>query len=533
MMISSFLSWHFAIDPKGEGGKLYSIVTTAALRGMDAVLVQVEADVSPGLPAFEMVGFLASEVKEAKERVRTALKNCGYPIPPKRITISFSPAGIRKSGTGFDLAVAAAILTAMGVIPQQSVEQTIFLGELNLSGKVLPIHGVLPMLAEAVEAGYVKGAVSVQNEREASLVPGMRVEGVRSLEQVVASLNGKPAADKADVALAPEMDPEEEKQPDFARMKGQRLLKRVCEIAAAGRHNLLMIGPPGTGKTMAARMIPSILPPMNEAEQIEVSKIYSICGMLDERQGLVRKRPFRNPHHTISPQGLCGGGGYPKPGEISLSHGGVLFLDELTEFKPGTLEILRQPMEEKKVRLVRANGKYEFPADFMLVAAMNPCACGHYPDMQNCRCSESEIRRYKNRISQPLLDRIDLCIRVDKIPYGELYGKDGEESSAQIRERVIEACERQRERYRGREFFYNSQIPAEQIAEFCRMNRKQKKEMEEIYDCFQLSARSYHKILKTARTIADLDGCPDLKTEHLHEALCYRSIDQSFWERRL
>lgn len=508
---------------------MYSSVTTAVLRGVEAVLVQVEADVSAGLPTFEMVGFLSAEVKEAKERVRTALRNCGYQLPAKRITISFSPAGIRKSGSGFDLAVAVAILAAMGVISRAKLKDTIFLGELNLSGKVVSVPGVLPMLAKAGEAGYHTGVIPKENAKEASLVPGMETAGVSQLKQTVDYLNGEQIEHVA--AHIEETEKIEEESPDFSEISGQKLLKRACEIAVAGRHNLLMIGPPGAGKTMAAKRIPSILPSMTTQERMEVSKIYSICGMFDETRGLVGVRPFRSPHHTISPQGLSGGGGNPRPGEISLAHKGVLFLDELTEFKAGTLEILRQPLEERQIQIIRAHGKYTFPADFMLVAAMNPCGCGYYPDMQKCRCSEMDLRRYKNRISQPLLDRIDLCIKVSKIPYEDLYGKKKEETSAKIRSRVLKAHERQKERYQNRGFFYNSQIPAKEIGKICALDKEQETQMRLIYENLNLSVRSYHKVLKTARTIADLEDSEKIRMEHLHEALCYRSIDRSFWER--
>ncbi len=510
---------------------MYSSVTTAVLRGVDAVLVQVEADVSAGLPAFEMVGFLAAEVKEAKERVRTALRNCGYQLPAKRITISFSPAGIRKSGSGFDLAVAVAILAALELVPGQRLQKSIFLGELNLSGKVVSVPGVLPMLAKAGEAGYHIGVIPRENAREASLVPGMESVGIEHLQEAVAYLKGE--LDLGGAPYIEETSETEEEVPDFSEINGQKLLKRACEIAVAGRHNLLMIGPPGAGKTMAAKRIPSILPPMTTQERMEVSKIYSICGMFDETRGLVNVRPFRSPHHTISPQGLAGGGGNPRPGEISLAHKGVLFLDELTEFKTGTLEILRQPMEERQIQIIRTHGKYTFPADFMLVAAMNPCGCGHYPDMQKCRCSEADIRKYKNRISQPLLDRMDLCIKVNKIPYEELHGREKEETSAQIRSRILRAHERQKERYRGRAYCYNSQIPAKEMGQICALDKEQENQMRLIYESLNLSVRSYHKLLKTARTIADLEGSERIRMEHLHEALCYRSIDRSFWEREI
>ena len=526
---------------------MYSSVTTAVLHGLDAVLVKVEADVSAGLPCFEMVGFLAAEVKEAKERVRTALKNCGYQLPAKKITISFSPAGIRKSGSGFDLAVAVAILSALGVVPAKRAERMVFLGELNLSGQVVPVPGVLPILVRAGEEGYSTSMVSAGNRREAALVPGMEHICIGHLEQAVAYLRDQIMDVSKEETCKNPVRPEgltgaetiqtgnisrvkREEPPDFSEISGQKLLKRACEIAVAGRHNLLMIGPPGAGKTMAAKRIPTILPPMTDRERLEVSKIYSICGLFDETYGLMGERPFRSPHHTITPRGLAGGGGNPRPGEISLAHKGVLFLDELTEFKASALEILRQPMEERQIQIVRSQGKYTFPADFMLVAAMNPCNCGYYPDMQKCRCSEADIRRYQNRISQPLLDRMDLCIKINKIPYEELYSRTEEETSAQIRERVIQAHSRQEDRYRKKSFRYNSQIPAKEISLICRLDAKQEKMMRHFYQSLGLSVRTYHKVLKTARTIADLEGSERILTEHLQEALCYRSIDRSFWE---
>lgn len=506
---------------------MYSIVTTAALHGIEAIPVTVEADVGNGLPAFEMVGFLASEVKEAKERVRTALKNCGYQLPAKRITISFSPASIRKAGAGYDLAIAVAILTALGELSQENVRDKVFLGELSLSGKVLPVRGILPMTAKMLEEGWTSCIVPVKNQREATLLPRMEVRGVGDLEEVIDWLKGR----KTESINIEERRPKKKELPDFSEVNGQKAVKRACEVAVAGRHNFMMIGPPGAGKTMIAKRIPSILPPMSEQERLEVSKIYSVCGMLEDGEGLMEQRPFRNPHHTISKTGMAGGGGRPRPGEISLAHNGVLFLDELTEFSKPSLEILRQPLEEHQIRLVRANGNYRYPADFMLVAAMNPCNCGYYPDMQKCRCSLKEIRGYQNRISQPLLDRIDICVEAKAIAYGELVKTEENESSAQIRKRVMQAHEIQRKRYAACNFRYNSQIPSKDINLYCKLGKKQEKEMQKIYENLELTVRSYHKILKTARTIADLEGCENIEMKHLYEAVCYRSLDKKFWER--
>lgn len=508
---------------------MYSIVSTAIIQGIRTVPVSVEADVSSGMPMFEMVGFLASEVKEAKERVRTALRNSGYMLPPKRITVNFTPADIRKSGSGFDLPIAVAVLSAMGSLPEARLEEYFIVGEVGLNGKVQPVRGILPMIADAKERGIGKCIVPKENRKEAQLVAQMHVYAVENVEEAIGVLCG--ASREEDNEAYNIEATEEQKMPDFADIHGQSLVKRACEVAVCGRHNLLMIGPPGAGKTMMAMRIPSILPPLLEEEQMELSKIYSVSGMFAEREELMRMRPFRAPHHTITMQGLSGGGVIPKPGEISLAHKGVLFLDELPEFQKNVLDTLRQPMEEKCVRLVRLNGSYEYPAEFMLVAAMNPCKCGYYPNMQKCRCSQPSIERYINRVSRPLLDRIDICVETPQIAFDELNGNGTEETSAQIRTRVIAAQEIQQTRYRDEEFHYNSQIPAERIREYCALGKKEEHYMEAVYQKQELTARSYHKILKVARTLADMEESPQIEMKHLNEAVCYRSLDKKFWER--
>ena len=509
---------------------MYSIVSTAIIHGIQSVPISVEADVSDGLPVFEMVGFLASEVQEAKERVRTALKNCGFALPPKHITINFTPANIRKSGSGFDLPVAVAVLTAFGYIRQEMVREYFVAGEVGLNGKVQPVNGILPMVAEAKERGMKKCMVPWKNAGEAALVSDMQVFAVKNLADAVNILNGNGEYFDTPYNI-------EEMQTgrilDFADVSGQVLVKRACETAVSGMHNLLFVGPPGAGKTMIAERIPGILPSLNTKERMELSKIYSVCGLLEHKRGLMQERPFRAPHQTITPQGLAGGGAVPKPGEISLAHKGILFLDELTEFQRETLEILRQPMEEKEVRLVRVNGTYEYPADFILVAAMNPCKCGYYPDMQKCRCTAASIERYINRISQPLLDRIDICVETPQIKFEELNGTKKEECSDTIRERVIEVHAIQKKRYQKEDFQFNSQIPAARIAEYCALSKDQEKYMKKIYKQLNLTARSYHKILKVARTLADMDGSENILDAHLNEAVCYRNIDKRFWRDSL
>lgn len=507
---------------------MYSIVTTAIICGLESVRVNVEADVSDGLPVFEMVGFLSSEVREAKERVRTALKNCGYRLPAKRITINLSPANLKKSGSGFDLPIAVAILSALGEIDKKQLKDTLILGEIGLDGRVRSMHGILPVVARAREENIRKCIIPFQNREEARLIPGIKVWAVEDMQELVDCLNGKEYVEKTSINI--EETESADRQPDFSEIHGQNSVKRACEVAVAGMHNFLMIGPPGSGKTMLARRIPGILPPMTEKEQLELSEIYSICGMLPDNGKLIQKRPFRSPHHTISPNGLSGGGTIPKPGEISLAHRGVLFLDELPEFKKSTLEILRQPMEDKQICLVRQSGTYRYPSDFMLVAAMNPCKCGYYPDRNRCSCSSSVIENYLGRISKPLLDRIDICVEAPLIRYEELTGQREDEDSDTIRERVTAAFERQKHRFQGTEIHYNSQIPSGSMERYCTLNEKQRKFMKDIYESLELSARGYYKILKTARTIADLEDCGDIQQRHLNEALCYRILDQKYWE---
>lgn len=509
---------------------MYSIVSTAIVHGIESVPVRVEADISDGMPMFEMVGFLSSEVKEARERVRTALKNSGYVLPAKRITINLSPAYVRKSGTAFDLPIAIAVLAALGIVRKEALEEVLIIGEVSLSGQIQPVHGVLPLVARAQEESMKCCMVPWANRTEAALVEKMPIIAVSDLKEAIAVLNNeKPAVGVGGDRISNIM----KKQPDFAEINGQKFVRRACEVAVSGRHNFLMVGPPGAGKTMIAQRIPSILPKLGKEEQLEISRIYSVCGLFEENSSLLSYRPFRSPHHSISPHGMIGGGAIPKPGEISLAHKGVLFLDELTEFKRETLETLRQPLEEQKVHLARVNGTYDFPADFMMVCAMNPCRCGYYPDRNRCSCSQAMLEQYRKRLSRPLLDRIDICVEARQMEYQELTAKQKDnESSDVIRKRVEAVYAIQEHRFRGTDICCNSRIPASKIKQYCALLPEQETYMEHIFKTLSLTARAYHKILKVARTIADMEGCEQIQMSHLNEAVCYRNIDNRFQEGR-
>lgn len=505
---------------------MYSMIEAALLDGIRMVPVQVEVDIRSGLPAFEMVGYLTPEVREAKGRVSTALHNCGIAMPAKRITLNISPGNIRKYGTGFDLAIAVALLAALGVVDKKACEGIVFVGELNLSGQILPVDGIFPIVSDGIIYERTRFVIPYKNYLEGNMVKEATCYCFSHLSEVIDFLNGKPY-------IGPQMPvvstKETECEMDFRDVNGQKMLKRASEIAAAGMHNLLMVGPPGAGKTMIAERISTILPPLNETEQLEITKIYSVSGLLKNENSLITRRPFRRPHHTVSQPGLVGGGMRPKPGEISLAHYGVLFLDELTEYRKETIETLRQPMEENKIVISRAYGSVEYPANFLLLAAMNPCNCGYYPDMQKCRCSQATLARYSNKISQPLLERIDLCVQADTLSYYELTTTDENESSKEIQQRVEECMQIQRKRFRGEDYFYNSQIPAKEIAKYCKLGEKEERYMENLYLKHSLTARNYHKILRVARTIADLDHSNEIQMKHLNEAFCYRTLDQSFW----
>lgn len=506
----------------------FSTVLSVSIDGLKAEQIRVEADVSNGLPVFHMIGYLSSEVKEAGERVRTAIKNSGFDFPPKRTVVNLSPATMRKRGASFDLPIAAAILASLGQIDPGAAEKYLMIGELSLDGRVRKVPGILPAAVEARDSGIAACIVPRENAAEAALVEGLKVYGVTSLAETAEFLQGKR---RLRAWEKEKTEPEENGQyPDFADIRGQGHVKRAAEIAVAGGHNLLMIGPPGSGKSMTARCIAGILPPLDFQESLEITKIYSVLGMVDEEHPLITRRPFREVHHTATKAALVGGGAVPKPGEISLAHGGVLFLDELPEFRKSVLDVLRQPLEERSIELTRNCGNYRFPADFMLVGAMNPCVCGKYPSSA-CTCTPLQIQLYLSRISRPFLDRIDLCVEAPRVQYEDLTKETKEESSAEIRKRVRRVREMQRKRYEGTDIRNNAGLAANDMGRYCALGEEEKKLMEQVFSVMDLTARGYHRIIKTARTIADLDGEEQIRTEHLQEALGYRMVDNKYWKR--
>lgn len=468
---------------------MYCSVLSATVSGMEMIPVQVEADVSDGMPQFTMVGYVSAQVKEAQDRVRTALKNMGISLPPKRITINLSPADVRKEGSRFDLPIAAGVLMTLGRIPPGSLRKTMVLGELGLDGHVQEISGVFPAAAKARELGCTTLLVPAGNAAEGGLVGGLHVVGIQNLQEL---LNYCCEGKMPSLPSIENQKKEDGKEPDFSEVQGQTAARRAALIAAAGFHNLLMLGPPGSGKSMIARRIPTIMPPMSEEEQMEVTRIYSIAGMLAKGEGVRRERPFRAPHHTMSPQALAGGGKQPSPGEITLAHRGVLFLDELPEMTRTTIEILRQPLEEHRIVISRVSGNYVFPASFLMVAAMNPCPCGFYPDLSRCTCAPGDISRYLSRVSQPFLDRMDLCVQVEALSYEDLHGEERCESSARMREKATAAAEIQAARYRQESIHFNSELKAGQIEKYCILEKAAEELLEDAFRRLRLSARSYH-----------------------------------------